>query len=84
MPLPLRIRPFRQHSTHTYEYTLLHGPPPHTHTPTQHNIYQGLFFVEGINRAENMDCDNPHPAAAWWGGSFEVWARVPLCFIKGT
>lgn len=48
-----------------------HNSPTPQQNPTKPN--QGLFFIEGVNRGENLP-EGCHvcPHAAWWGGRFEV------------
>ena len=43
-----------------------------------HPTFKGLFCIEGINKPENMACDNPCPHAAWWGGSFQGLQKARL------
>lgn len=52
------------------------------HIVKNHPTFKGLFFIEGINKTENMACDNPCPHAAWWGGSFQGLQKAPMLLAE--
>ena len=49
------------------------------HLIQAHPDFKGLFFVEGISEAGNVDADNKSCYASWYGGNLQGVQKHPLC-----